>query len=337
MESCRSLESLGYEVLEERRPGLRRSSMNSCRSFESVGSEMQNSRRQGLRRASLDRSIGTRSLTKAYSNENLMESCHSLESLGSEMMTNSRRPGQKRGSLSRTNASRCLVKTNSNDSLMSCLSFEGNNVALDRRKGGLRRSQSTRIVLALQNSWNASLDNSKHGGAERRSSLNSVSSTISLHRRVAKRGEGHNSVSTMSTAGTMEDEVEAMIEDVKQAIRQKVARQATLQSHIQSDKELAKARYMSDNERGAMLSMRRIHKLTAQQEKVSATCSKLLQLQKQLEEAVQSAEGIYNLDLLELQSSLEDAFDVVEDEDHKMPVNEELQGSLHMLSGRFEI
>uniref|UniRef100_A0A7S3P5H8 Uncharacterized protein n=1 Tax=Amphora coffeiformis TaxID=265554 RepID=A0A7S3P5H8_9STRA len=360
-ESCHSVESLGYEVLEERRPN-RRASMSSCRSFES---EMMDSlSRHGFRRASLDRSQGYWSFTKSSSNENLMESCRSFESRGSEMIMNSIRAGQKRGSLSRANGTRFLIQTDSTDGLTtschSCDGYNGRGAALDRRRGGLRRSQSSRIIPttsprttkichfngrsmdSFQPSWNTSLNHNveKSGGAERRSSLSSLSSTVSLHRRVAKRDDPlsrHNSVSTMNTTYTVVEEVEAMIEDVKQAIRQKLARQATLKSHIQCDKELAKARYMSENEMGAILSMRRIHKLTAQMEKVRSTCSELLQLQKQLEQALKSAEGIYNLDLIELQSSLEKAFNVVEDEDHVMPSDADLREDLHLLTGRFEI
>jgi len=364
MESCDSLESLGYEVLEEMRPGCRRSSMSSCRSLESLGSEMMNSHRYGSRRASLDRSHGTRSLTKSMSNENLMESYHSFESIGSEIITDSRRAGQKRGSLSRSDGTRCLVKTDSTDSLLnsghSCDGLSVRGTGLDRRRGGLRRSHSSRIMPiacpksskicdfngrsmdSFQNSSDLSQNrNIKNGGgAERRSSLNSLSSTISLHRRVAKRDDTlsrHNSVSTLNTTVTMVEEVEAMIEDVKQAIRQKLARQATLQSHIQCDKELAKARYMSANERGAILSMRRIHKLTAQMDKVHSICVGLFQVQKQLEDALKSVEGIYILDIVDLRNSLEYAFDVVEDEDHKTPSDAHLLDDLRLLTGRFEI
>ena len=141
----------------------------------------------------------------------------------------------------------------------------------------------------------------------------------------------------MNTMCTTVEEVEAMLEDVKQAIRQKIARQAALKSHIQCDRELAKARYMSDNEKGAILSMRRIHKLTAQMEKVHVTCYKLFHLQKQFKQGLKSVEGIYNLDLIELQRSLENAFDVVEDEDHKTPNDADLREDLRLLAGRFEI
>lgn len=347
-DSCRSLESLGYDVLEERRPGFRKSSMDSCASFESHGCQGAEFWRQGLRRASLDRSNGTRSLTKSYSNDSLMESCRSFESIVSEITTHTRRPGQKRGSLNRSTGTRCLMNTSSSDSLMNnCRSFESNGIsgnsseALDRRRGGLRRSQVSHIILTntvCNGGTPLDLHSSRHGGAERRSSLDSVSSTISLHRRVAKRSDiRHNSISTLSTTRTIVDEVEAMIEDAKQAIRQKVARQATLRSHIESGRELAKARYLSENERGALLSMRRIHKFSAQMDKVSATCTELVQLQRRLEQAVRSKDALDSLDLTEMQTTLENAFDIVEDEGHKMPSDDELRDHLRILSGMIEI
>ena len=144
----------------------------------------------------------------------------------------------------------------------------------------------------------------------------------------------------MGTTGTYIDEVECLYEEVKQAIRQKVARQATLQNIIVSDQTLAKARYLGDNERGAMLSMRRIHRLKFQQAKVAKSCADLMQMRVQLEIAMMAEnkeEAYANLDLSDLHDTLEQAVDMVEDADHVMPTAQALHKLMLELNGMLEI
>ena len=149
----------------------------------------------------------------------------------------------------------------------------------------------------------------------------------------------HNSVSTMSTTGLAMDEVDILMDEVKQAIKQKVSREVTLKTLIETDQELAKARYLSDNEKGAILSMRRVHRFKGTLESVVTCCARLLKLRQDLEAAIASCDrgGILELDLGALQDSFEQALDMHSDTKSPMPPEAELLAQVHKLVGMVEI
>ena len=142
------------------------------------------------------------------------------------------------------------------------------------------------------------------------------------------------------------DEVDILMEEVKQAIRQKVSRQVFLKNLIESDQVLGRARYLSDNQRGAILSMRRVHKFSVEVQQIEETCNKLLQLRRQLETATLpsgngsiSTEGILALDLGELQDTLEQALDphAANHTTVNKPSDQELLRQAQRLARMFEI
>ena len=148
----------------------------------------------------------------------------------------------------------------------------------------------------------------------------------------------------MSTTGLIVDEVDGFLEEVKGAIRRKVSREVSLQQNIDTDRILAKARYLSDNERGALLSMRRIHKHTTELQRVAATCAKLLQLQKSLEASMAraarsaaAATGITHVDLGDLQDTLEQILSDFETTEYTRPSDDQLRPHLRKLAQFVEI
>lgn len=150
----------------------------------------------------------------------------------------------------------------------------------------------------------------------------------------------------MSTTCLIVDEVSALMEEIKQTIKQKVSREVTLQKMIESDKIIARARYLSDNELGAILSMRRVHKFQRELQQIGPTCCKLIGLQKDLETATCNAknfnnnhqDGILAIILAEFADSLEQILDAPgPNKAYSKPNHEDLLEEVMKLVGRFEI
>lgn len=177
----------------------------------------------------------------------------------------------------------------------------------------------------------------------------------SNHHTTTSREDTCYSASTFDTTELVVDEAESLLREVEQSLEQQRLRQASLQNNLNSDQRLAKARHMAGNDMGAVLSMRKVHKNIAILETVQAAMVKLTALQREIEEAVQAMTKtttsevdnqnesisttattithiVGNIDIAQLQSSLEAIIVSVHDATVTMPSDEECLQRVQRLS-----
>ena len=78
-------------------------------------------------------------------------------------------------------------------------------------------------------------------------------------------------------------EIELLLREVKRTIKHQTKRKIEMESRVESDLELAKARLSSGNQLGAILSMRRVHKNTTMLAYAAGARYQLIQIRDSLE------------------------------------------------------
>lgn len=123
-----------------------------------------------------------------------------------------------------------------------------------------------------------------------------------------------------------EEAVVALLEEIKQAIKEQTNRKQFVEKQMSINFKLAKARYMCGSHMGAVLSMRKAHKNKATKAYIAGARFRLIALCKDIQAAMQ--QGIFDIDIAEQRSIMQTILADLTVATATMPSDEDLLGQL---------